>query len=741
MTVLHSLTAALVVALLTVSAGAVNANEPSPEGWSDQLIVTYRPGSSKTLPLGVRKVRASGDRVIVNLGRKAVRSDLKRFNSDDVLLVEPDRWMTATALPNDPLLGDQWGTQDQDEVNGGYSVRAEGAWAFTTGSEDIRIAVLDTGITAHPELDDRRVPGYDFIGDLGTANDGNGRDSDPSDPGDPCGGDSSSWHGTHVAGTIGAKADNGIGITGLNWVSKIQPVRVLGVCGGYTSDVADGIKWAAGGTVSGVPANATPSRVINLSLGGWGSCTTVEQAAIDYAVGQGALVVVAAGNDEADAADYSPANCNNVIVVAATSREGKKAYYSNYGEIVTVAAPGGDYFASGSFNSDDGILSTLNTGTSSPGSPTYDFYQGTSMATPHVAGVLSLLLSVAPELRHADVLTLLAETSQPFPADASVDSCSDPDMCGVGIIDATALLTAAAAGDTPQEIEFNAPTDKYLGETPFEPAGAASSGLAVSYSASPLSVCDYRGIKVHVLGLGTCTIIARQPGNLTYARAEAVTRTFEVLTPFAPSVSAAAAFGDTPEVGVALDITEGTWSGGPAPTLTYQWYRCTSAGAAVTQSRAPSGCSAISGARTLSYTATTADLGRYLRLGVTAKNLAARRGVTNFSVTSGAVEGAPVRTRNLAVTASPRVGRAITASNGAVLGTATISYLYSWYSCTGPTLASTTKSELCTPIDGQTGTSYVPTVDQVGRFIVVSVTATNALGSIVHYSASSRAVR
>ncbi|MFM8997402.1 MAG: S8 family peptidase, partial [Candidatus Limnocylindrus sp.] len=523
---MRALTTAVLAALLIAPAGVASASEVSPKGWSDQLIVTYRPGSSKTLPLGVRKVRSSGDRVIVNLGRKAVRSDLKRFTSDDVLLVEPDRWMTATSLPDDPRLDEQWGTQDQDEVGGGYSVRAEGAWAITTGSEDIRIAVLDTGITAHPELDDRRVAGYDFVSSR-ISNDGNGRDANPEDPGDACGGDPSSWHGTHVAGTIGAAANNGIGVTGLNWVSKIQPVRVLGVCGGYTSDVADGIKWAAGGTVSGVPANPTPSRVINLSLGGPGACSTVEQAAIDYAVGQGALVVVAAGNDEDDAANYSPANCDNVIVVAATSRAGKKAWYSNYGEIVTVAAPGGDYYASGSFNSDDGILSTLNTGTSSPGSPTYDFYQGTSMATPHVAGVLSLLLSVAPELRLADVLTLLAETSQPFPADASADSCSDPDMCGYGIIDATALLTAASAGDTPQEIEFDAPADRYLGETPFDPVGSASSGLAMSYSASPLSVCDYRGSKVHVLGLGTCTIIARQPGDLTYARAEAVTRTFE----------------------------------------------------------------------------------------------------------------------------------------------------------------------------------------------------------------------
>ena len=735
MTGLRALTAAIVVALLTVSAGAVSANELSPKGWSDQLIVTYRPGSSKALPLGVRKVRSSGDRVIVNLGRKAVPSDLKRFNSDDVLLVEPDRWMTATALPDDPRLDEQWGTQDQDETDGGYSVRAEGAWAITTGSEEIRVAVLDTGITAHSELDNRRVAGYDFIGNLGTANDGNGRDADPSDPGDPCGGDSSSWHGTHVAGTIGAEAGNGVGITGLNWVSKIQPVRVLGVCGGYTSDIADAIKWAAGGTVSGVPANATPSRVISLSLGGWGACSTVEQAAIDYAVAQGALVVVAAGNEEDDAANYSPANCDDVIVVAATSREGKKSWYSNYGEIVTVAAPGGDYWVDG------GILSTLNTGTSSPGSPSYDFYQGTSMATPHVAGVLSLLLSVAPELGLADVLTLLAETSQPFPADSSADSCSDPDMCGVGIIDATALLTAAAAGDTPQEISFSAPADKYLGETPFDPIGTATSALPVSYSTSPLSVCEYRGVKVHLLGLGTCTIVARQSGNLTWARATAVTRTFEVLAPFAPSVSAAATFNDTPEVGVAVDATEGTWSGGPAPTLTYQWYRCSATGVAVTQSRAPSGCSAISRATAAAYTATTSDLGRYLRLGVTAKNLASRRGVINFSVTSGAVVGAPVRARALTVTVSPRVGRAAVAVNSAVLGTASINYAYAWYSCTGATIASTTLDPRCSVIDRQTSGSYMPTVDQVGRFLVVSVSASNAFGSIVNYSASSRAVR
>ena len=238
-----------------------------------------------------------------------------------------------------------------------------------------------------------------LIAALPLAADGNGRDADPSDPGDAtvagqCGAGSgasnSSWHGTHVAGSIAAKTNNGVGVA---FNAKIVPVRVLGKCGGYPSDIADAIIWASGGAVSGVPANANPARVINMSLGGGGACANTSQNAINSARSRGTVVVVAAGNSNADASGANPANCPGVVAVAATNRSGGRAYYSNYGAVVDVAAPGGDARTAGG-----GILSTLNAGTTTPGADSYAFYQGTSMAAPHVAGVAALMLSKTPGL-------------------------------------------------------------------------------------------------------------------------------------------------------------------------------------------------------------------------------------------------------------------------------------------------------------------------------------------------------
>ena len=171
----------------------------------------------------------------------------------------------------------------------------------------------------------------------------------------------SSWHGTHVSGTIGAVSDNGIGVAGINQNSKIQPLRVLGKCGGYTSDIADAIRWSAGLPVSGIPNNnPTPDRVVNISLGGSGACDSVTQSAINAAVAAGTVVVVAAGNSTSDASNFTPANCDNVITVAATGHTGSRAYYSNYGTSVEIAAPGGDAQLGKT------ILSTLNAGTETP---------------------------------------------------------------------------------------------------------------------------------------------------------------------------------------------------------------------------------------------------------------------------------------------------------------------------------------------------------------------------------------
>ncbi len=197
----------------------------------------------------------------------------------EVEYAEPDVILEHTLEPNDPLYSNQW--HYLAPTAGNYGINAPAAWDITTGSAGIVVAVIDTGITNHIEFVGRTVPGYDFISDVQTANDGNGRDSDPSDPGDwitagenasgsfaGCAIRNSSWHGTHTAGTIGAASNNGTGVAGINWNSKILPVRVLGKCGGYTSDIIDAMNWAAGLDVPGVPANANPAKVENLSLGG-----------------------------------------------------------------------------------------------------------------------------------------------------------------------------------------------------------------------------------------------------------------------------------------------------------------------------------------------------------------------------------------------------------------------------------------------------------------------------------------
>ncbi|GIV85532.1 MAG: hypothetical protein KatS3mg052_2539 [Candidatus Roseilinea sp.] len=196
-----------------------------------------------------------------------------------------------------------------------------------------------------------------------------------------------------------------------------------------------GVRWAAGLSVPGVPANANPARAINLSLGGSGGCSSAWQNAINQAVSNGAVVVVAAGNSNAPAGNFTPASCANVITVAATNRNGSKAYYSNYGPAVEISAPGGETPS----NTGDGVLSTLNNGATAPGAHSYKFYQGTSMAAPHVAGIASLMLSVKPALTPAQVLALLQSTATPFPSGSTCNTTN----CGAGIVNAAAAVQAA----------------------------------------------------------------------------------------------------------------------------------------------------------------------------------------------------------------------------------------------------------------------------------------------------------
>ena len=373
-------------------------------------------------------------RLAARLSRAEAAAVARQLASDPaVAYVEPDIRLLPQRIPNDPMYAQQW---HYFEPAGGINLPA--AWDITTGSASITVAVLDSGIVNHPDLAARVVPGYDFVSDVTMGNDGNGRDSDASDPGDyGCGGSSSSWHGTHVAGTIGAVSNNGSGVSGINWASKIQSVRVLGQCGGYTSDIADGVRWAAGIAVAGAPANPTPARVLNLSLGGAGSCGTTFQNAINDATARGAVVVVAAGNSGDEVANYMPANCTGVIAVAATGRNGGRASFSNFGTRITIAAPGAG-----------GILSTLNAGATVPAAPSYAYYQGTSMATPHVAGVVSLMLSANPALTPTQVRTMLQASARAFPTGTGSDCTTS--LCGAGIVDAAAALRAAVPAPPPE---------------------------------------------------------------------------------------------------------------------------------------------------------------------------------------------------------------------------------------------------------------------------------------------------
>ncbi|MET0548435.1 MAG: S8 family peptidase [Xanthomonas sp.] len=383
--------------------------------------------SLRRLAVGPEVVKASRP-----LDRAEAETLMRQIAADpNVEYVEVDQRMTIALTPNDPRLGDQWafGT-----TNAGINVRS--AWDKATG-DGVVVAVIDTGITSHPDLNANVLQGYDFISDADSARDGNGRDSNPADEGDwaaagECYSGSpasnSSWHGTHVAGTIAAVTNNGTGVAGTAFKAKILPVRVLGKCGGYTSDIADAITWASGGTVSGVPANQNPAEVINMSLGGSGTCSSTYQNAINGAVSRGTTVVVAAGNSSTNVSSSVPANCNNVIAVAATTSSRAKASYSNYGAGIDISAPGSN------------ILSTLNDGTTTPGNPSYASYNGTSMATPHVAGVVALMQSVAPTaLTPAQVESTIKNTAASF-------SCSQG--CGAGLLDANAAVTAAQSGST-----------------------------------------------------------------------------------------------------------------------------------------------------------------------------------------------------------------------------------------------------------------------------------------------------
>lgn len=350
--------------------------------------------------------------------------------------IELDIIVQPYYTPNDEFISQQYALFSESA-----GIDALEAFDVTEGQGTV-ISVIDTGYVPHPDLDANRLPGYDMVSNARNARDGNGRDSNALDEGDyttlgQCGAPSdSSWHGSHVAGITSGVTDNGIGIAGGAGRSKFIPVRALASCGGSLVDIADAVVWSAGGNVPGTTPNQNPADVINLSLGGVSTnCPNYMQDAIDFAVSQGSVVVVAAGNESRDASGAVPANCDNVITVASVGEDGSRASYSNFGNSVDIAAPGG--------GNGRGILSTIDRGDRGREGPTYANYQGTSMATPYVAAVAAMVKSLDKSITPAEVESLLKETSKEF-----VASCIG---CGSGVVNA--LNAVRAVGGEPEEQE------------------------------------------------------------------------------------------------------------------------------------------------------------------------------------------------------------------------------------------------------------------------------------------------
>jgi serine protease len=393
----------------------------------------------------------------------SVAATVERLKADsDVEYAVADERRYIHAVPNDPLYstGGQW--YEQADPANPAAVNAQGAWDLSTGDPNLVIADLDTGVRFdHPDLltvanSGRLLPGYDFISDANVANDGDGRDADASDPGDwinaadtatsqfkSCTVQISSWHGTRTAGILGALTNNSRGIAGMTWQGKILPVRVLGKCGGFDSDIIAGMLWAAGLPVSGVPANTNPARIINMSLGSTATCPQSYSDAITELTALGVLVVVSAGN-EGGAVD-APGNCPGVVAVAGIRQAGTKVGFSSLGPEVALSAPAGNCI-----NTTLGqpcvysIQTTTNSGTSTPvasddaytGSSIIPSDQpkgpnlGTSFSAPLVSGIAGLMLAANSNLNTCQLISRLKEGSQPFPQ-TSVGETTQPPACHV----------------------------------------------------------------------------------------------------------------------------------------------------------------------------------------------------------------------------------------------------------------------------------------------------------------------
>ncbi|MES9970635.1 MAG: S8 family peptidase [Candidatus Thiodiazotropha sp.] len=350
---------------------------------------------------------------------------------DDVDFAEPNYMVHPSAIPNDTHYTLQW---HYPQIN------LPQAWDITTGDNSVIVAVIDTGVLLdHPEMSGQLTAGYDFISDPESAGDGNGIDSNPNDEGDALqDGASSSFHGTHVAGTVAARTNNSLGSAGVAWESRIMPIRVLGKDGGNTLDLAEGIRYAAGLSNASGTLPAQPADIINLSLGGNADSQTTREA-VAAARAEGVIIIAASGNESTSQPTY-PASYPGVVSVSAVDINRELSFYSNFGTMIDVAAPGGDLRVD--LNGDskpDGILSTGADDSSDTLSYQLVFYNGTSMAAPHIAGVAALMKAVYPAMTPAEFDSMLAAGE----LTSDLGDTGRDDLYGHGLIDAFKAVDAA----------------------------------------------------------------------------------------------------------------------------------------------------------------------------------------------------------------------------------------------------------------------------------------------------------
>lgn len=353
----------------------------------------------------------------------------------------------GTSSSNDVVTVNDFYFPLQWYLTGQHGISMSSAWRYATGDGTKVVAVIDTGIKEHQQINkaltrnsDGTIYGYDFVSDIASAGDGDGEDPNPNDEGgDSSGGNS--YHGTHVAGIIAAEHDF-VGTAGVSPNVKILPIRALGKDGGTVSDLIRAINWAAGVSIDGVPRNRYPVSVINLSLGAREAvpCNGGYASVFETAISKGITVVVAAGNESRPSLSF-PANCPGVIAVVATQSQGDRATYSNFGLGALISAPGGE-FSIGSTESPESRGGIISSWVDPANLPDYRISEGTSMAAPVVSGIVALMYSMQPNIKPDRVRSILENSVKAF---APGSNCSISGGCGTGIVNAQLALARTSA--------------------------------------------------------------------------------------------------------------------------------------------------------------------------------------------------------------------------------------------------------------------------------------------------------